>query len=642
MLLNNDSPNFYTNNNNNHKPYMSNLKNSSLSLSVSSASSNSTSSTSFRPTLSNLKTKSASPLNNNQSSHQLTNSTIKNSPKLLSDRFISNHFNSNTCQPSSFSYNPNRMSSYDNNENLYENSHAFWKSQDKEDKEVNLNYSRKRSSIACSDQTNQKNSLINRALNYASLQKNSTSSWRAKLGKYLPTSNSTLKKSKKTQQQLQDGCDIALDDDIYSSYHLTRKNPINLTPKSSNSNILVSSSSSSSSSSTASSQESPKHKQKSTIQNGFNSLRKILKIKSTSKQSLKENNYESQTLQCKKGSKQIKKQLSFSQPPTTCKNDSSVFKMYKNMFTSRQDSDLILNSTRNDSSCLKLNSSCFLKYDSSNSTIFNNILSSSPISNKLYDQPPENTLSPNVKVYDGYRSLIKQIEDLKLSPEKETYLNMSDNDDDLKCDLEVASFFTKTIKCQAVNNYFSSNDLMNYDYSQNFHEVKKQKEEEDDAQNLDILVKQLVAEVSLSNFNFDKKMNSTEENYENLDFDKNSFDLSEYVDEDLNLNNSSPRTSSESSLANSYENEFDFRYYKNSNSLGPSGQRLEPVLSNHNNNNNNDTKTIRSINYFYPESSSHDNSSSNIKLEKRIRLNYRRPQNGYTTNANYLNFGTLC
>lgn len=507
-------------------------------------------------------------------------------------------------QPTSFSYhtfNPNRVSSYDN-ENFYESSNAFWSKQDtlseKSDEQFdNVNYCRKRASIACTNSTTKpKASLLSRALTYSSKTGSNSSlsknfSWRAKLGKYLSSNSSKIKKP---------------DEDIYSSYHLTRKNAIQIPAANSNMNILVSSSSSSSSSSQMSPSPKAKHLtsslQKLSITNGFNSLRKMLRIKSSSKQNF-DSNLESQTLnRPRKGSKNLKKQFSFNQ------NDSIL-----NLFGSKQD-EIVLNSTRNDSSCFNTNLkqlNCVRKecncVDTSGSTLFNNILSSSPITIRNFDQPeveavPEAISGSNVKMYDGYRSLIKQIEELKLSREEADQVN----EEDLKCDMEVASFFARTIKCQPVNNYFSTNDLVNYDYMESVIEPNEE-------HNLDFLVKQLVAEASLSDINFENKINSSaEHNYENMAYEeKNSLDLSEYVDM-CDLQSSSTESISDDFVAkNRHLPTF-------SNSLGHVTKRME---------------------YFRP-ANNHANNS--IKIEKKIRLNYRRPQNGYVANDNYFNFGTLC
>ncbi|RNA31367.1 hypothetical protein BpHYR1_017738 [Brachionus plicatilis] len=546
---------------------MHSLKNSSLSSSVSSASS---ASSSFKQT---------SP------------SQYEKSGKLHPEPFQATSFSYHT-------FNPNRISSYDN-ENLYEPvSTHYWPKHDtlsEQSREQfdNVKYCRKRASIACTNcDQKPKASLLSRAFTYSSKPGSNSSlskngSWRTKLAKYLSSTNSTNSTNSTKPKRHHD-------EDIYSSCHLARKNPIQL-PLSSNTNILVSSSSSSSASSHMSS--SPKAKnltsslQKLTISNGFNSLRKMLRIKSSSKQNLDCGN--------KLGSRAVKKQLSFNQ------ND-SVLKLF-----GKKQHEPIFNSTRNDLSCFNSKCSCV---DTSGSTLFNNILSSSPITIRNFDQPeveavPQAISCANVKMYDGYRSLIKQIDDLKLGKEEEEEEEEEEqkiNEEDRKCDMEVASFFTRTIKCQAVNNFFSSNDLVNYDCLESVVEP-------DEEQNLDYLVKQLVAEASLSDMSFEKKMNSTEHNYENLGYeDKNSLDLSEYVDS-CDLHNSS--SESTTSRRSSWDNELPTF----SNSLGHVTKGL-------------------GMNYFCPAR----NQSNSIKIEKKIRLNYRRPQNGFVANANYFNFGTLC
>lgn len=555
------------------------FKNSSLSSSVSSASSASSS----------FKRVSPSQL-----------AAVKRGAELDSN---------SSFRPTSFSYhtfNPNRVSSYDN-ENFYQSSQVF--PSGKAD-ELEAKQCRKRASIACANSTSQekpKSSLLSRALTYSSSKPGSNSSWRLKLGKYLSSTNSAAaKKTKKPDH-----------DEIYSSYHLARKNPIQLQANS-NTNIFVSSSSCSSSSSHAS--PSPKTKnptsslQKLSITSGFNSLRKMLRIKSSGKPSLHETRTQTLNGPSKKRFPQIKKQLSFNQ------NDSIL-----RLFGSKQD-EPVLNSTRNDLSCFNSNLknlSCVRKecncVDMSGSTLFNNILSSSPITIRNFDRPeqeavPDNVSCSNVKMYDGYRSLIKQIEELKMSRQEDEM-----SEEDLKCDMEVASFFTRTIKCHAVNNYFSTNDLVNYDYLQSTVEA------EDEEQNLDFLVKQLVAEASLSDMAFEKKMNSTEQSYENMALeDKNSLDLSEYVDM-AEFDSSSPESFDADLLTKSRQ--ISESSYESHLPAFSSFNSLAPV-----------TNAFRTNNYSNP-AQSHSNS---IKIEKKIRLNYRRPHGGYVPNANYFNFGTLC
>lgn len=50
-------------------------------------------------------------------------------------------------------------------------------------------------------------------------------SWRSKLGKYLTQGTNSLKSSSKLNHD-QDGCDIIIDEDMFSSYHLSRKKPM--------------------------------------------------------------------------------------------------------------------------------------------------------------------------------------------------------------------------------------------------------------------------------------------------------------------------------------------------------------------------------------------------------------------------------
>ena len=190
-----------------------------------------------------------------------------------------------------------------------------------------------------SNNNNKNSNVFTRAFNYAKKtatgSTSSKQSWRSKLGKYFLQSNSSSK-AKSAEKESVDACNIIIDEDIYSAYHLSRKQPIKAEHLSKNkmklpAQIIPSSSSSSSNASpylnnlplshntnhhvfadNSNIQQQPveinKHLKKnkskslvsnidnnlepqtnftskSIINNGFNSLRKILKIPGSHRQS---------------------------------------------------------------------------------------------------------------------------------------------------------------------------------------------------------------------------------------------------------------------------------------------------------------------------------------------------------------------
>ena len=230
------------------------------------------------------------PVSSQMNIDQSCISKSSNKNKNLTDRHLTQqvkvaNFNApNQLQQqtsSSYTYNPynsNRLSSYDNHDlhdyldmNKNANQQSLNNSNNDESRLsncdtlpaylVNGKYGKKRGSTNASTQTKSINAsvnssnlslsnekglessmlsnksssngnLISRALNYARKSTSSSStnstqhkqSWKSKLGKYLTPSAGAKSLSKRGSQE---GCDIIIDEDIYSSYHLTRRNPIN-------------------------------------------------------------------------------------------------------------------------------------------------------------------------------------------------------------------------------------------------------------------------------------------------------------------------------------------------------------------------------------------------------------------------------
>lgn len=373
--------------------YSSNLKNSSISSSLSSASSSSASGSSTtssgyqnqnrvyyedlnKPLKLNYHPKISSQIQTNPKrntiSDRMLEHQVKMTPRLANNSYTASlHLqslapNQTSCSYTCQTYNPNRLSSYDNEtflnyQNYYDTKHEKLNTNETLPSYLinNGKYCRKRASIACtSNQTNDflnkiphssakfnnpkiSSNIFNRAFNYAkksatgsatalstssSINSTKNSTWKSKLGKYLQHTSSTRRKSSLKSHDQEEGCDIIIDEDFYSSYHLSRKNPINLiNQQSTNANILsrkdssqninlVTSSSSPSASSSSQFTLSPvsaslntnKRNQrldklkdesptlnltsslnKLTISSGFTSLRKILKIPSYSSSSSK-------------------------------------------------------------------------------------------------------------------------------------------------------------------------------------------------------------------------------------------------------------------------------------------------------------------------------------------------------------------
>lgn len=260
-------------------------------------------------------------------------------------------------------YNPNRLSSYDNDIYEYNTNQQrqtdletiFKKTQMSNNQRASIAVpNTKQSNIhllkscvnssnvsSSSNKTNSSSNLFTRAFNYAFKKNDSTTklSWKSKLGKFFPQSTSNRKLNINNKEE---GCDIVIDDDLYESatYHLSRRNPIKkqslndnlistcspLNNENSNNNLLCLTTANNSSSvfstsfdntpyssnqtsqkkSSSSSRKSNRAKclektssstmnlnrsspclqketnNKSIINNGFNSLRKILKISNVS------------------------------------------------------------------------------------------------------------------------------------------------------------------------------------------------------------------------------------------------------------------------------------------------------------------------------------------------------------------------
>jgi hypothetical protein len=237
----------------------------------------------------------------NKYDHQSLVQINTNKPNLLNDRLLSvqtkmsphetktinigaqirNKHNKQNPQTSSISYtyhtyNPNRLSSYDNDIYEYNNNNnntvnhnlpnfdtSFLKTTNQRTSAAlqssiknNNNSNNKQSSnihllkscVNSNHSSNSKssNNLFTRAFNYAFNKNKQMSSstldskltWKSKLGKLFPQSNN-LSNIRNKSSSKHEGCDIALDEDLYESatYHLSRKQPI----KKLNSNNLINS-----------------------------------------------------------------------------------------------------------------------------------------------------------------------------------------------------------------------------------------------------------------------------------------------------------------------------------------------------------------------------------------------------------------
>lgn len=314
-------------------------------------------------------------------------------------------------------------------------------------------------------------------------------------------------------------------------------------------------------------------------------------------------------------------------------------------------------------------------------------MSLSPTKNNAQtDFEEEKLLNDTVKVYDGYKSLIKQIESHKPIYNQETnfdaqfLLGQRDNsnspvplatEDDLICDLEVASFFDKTSRNFNVLTELNTNVFYtDYDCDQVVYECVYEQDKDEDSQNLDLLVRQLVAEASLSNLNFGVLTNSKnlEENYlvdelendqddlvDDLE-DENSLDLdhSEFVDDDFQIGEykkssiiSNGNCTGEESPLKSDRSEdslvdVDVSYMHMSKPQAVLQMYSKTTPASFRKPASTRASRIEQL-YFDPLTSlselyDENRNSDSIKIEKKIRLNYRKPQNL----SNLLNFGTLC
>lgn len=350
--------------------------NSSLCSSISSSSSASTSSSLGAPPVVDSTTSTSTRVKTAYRSSSMADPKVSSSSSSSNSSHESTSFPTSCSKPNTtkltYNYanvNANRLSSYDND--IYNNYACESTVADQK-----KNYSMRavdattgacrRASLAYpSTASMNKNSLgtrhsiksnvFMRALNYAKKTASSadTSSWKSKLGKYLAQTSSSSNDGKAHHQQVvessggpaHEGCEIIIDDEdyIYSSYHLSRKHPINLNQPTAaltkqqqtrpvactnllslSSGMLSLSSSSASSTSTSGQQQAPVQPTQSSpvrrqpeplthsksnlttangngkfrINNGFNSLRKMLKLPATSKHSKERAPLEAKKLQC--------------------------------------------------------------------------------------------------------------------------------------------------------------------------------------------------------------------------------------------------------------------------------------------------------------------------------------------------------